>query len=264
MDNNTVIIGGHKFNSISYVNHNISELTESAKYARLSEWVHDKFMDREQVKTFETFSKSKVHAYNLINWLTYDTNDDAFIWCMVRVFNLKHLLTFSIITLHEIIAKYFYDSTIEWTQNNKTEADSMNFEEDKTQYGHNYGPYMTKLKNIKWDGYNSDNIKGFCVFEPIVRFKQLIEYPIHKFKDVTFNDNISFPSAPFAEPNLPSKIKSTVKKENKPSTIGKANTTVIYKDFMSRLDNCKDKIESWDLYYTELIVSIEKLTKKFV
>lgn len=264
MSTNTVTIGGKPFSSISFVDHNITELEESAKYARLTDWVHDKFIEREQVKTFKTFSKSKVHASKLINWLTYDTDDETFIWCMVRVFNLKHLLTFSMITLHEIIAKYFYDSTIEWIQNNKEASDNMDFEEGKEQYGHNYGPYMTKLKNIRWKGYNSDNMNGFCVFEPIVRFKQLIEYPIHKFKDITVNDNITFPTAPFKEPNLPNTINTTIKKENKSSMISKANKTIVYSDFIARLKKNKSKIQSWDSYYTDVIISIEKLTKKFL
>jgi hypothetical protein len=264
MSNNTVMIGGKPFNSISYVEHNIAELEESAKYARLTDWVHDKFMEREQVKTFKTFTKSKVHASKLINWLTYDTDDETFIWCMVSVFNLKHLLAFAMITLHEIMAKYFYDTTMEWVSNNKEESNTMDFEEGKEQFDHNYGPYMTKLKNLKWKGYNSNKIKGFCVFEPIVRFKQLLEYPIHKFKDITFNDNITFPTAPFKEPKLPASIKTTIKKENKPSMTSKADKTDVYEEFITRLKKNKSKIQSWDSYYTDLVVSIEKLTKKFL
>jgi hypothetical protein len=264
MSNNTVIIGGKPFNSESNVDYNIIVLETSAKYARLTDWVHDKFIEREQVKTFKLFAKSKVHASKLINWLTYDTDDETFVWCMVNVFNLKHLLQFSLITLHESIAKFFYNTTMEWIQNNKDESDTMDFEEGKEQFGHNYGPNVTKLKNLKWKGYNSDKIKGYCVFEPIVRLKQLIEYPIAKFKDITFNDNIKFPTAPFKIPTKLNPSKTTIKKENKSSLTKKTNQTKVYIDFMERLQNTKDKIQSWDSYYLELIICIEKLTKKFL
>lgn len=266
MSNDSVIIGGIPFNSISSVDSNINVLESSAKYSRLTDWVNDKFMERDQVKTFKLFSRSKLHETKLINWLTYDTDNETFILCMVRVFNLKHLLEFSLIALHEAIAKFFYESTMEWIRNNKEEANTMDFEEDKEQYGHNYGPHMTQLKNLKWKGYNSDKIKGYCIFEPVVRIKQLLTYPIYKFKDLRILDNITFPDAPFEEPkgmNASYMSKTKISKENKPSLIIKADKTKVYKDFMKKLLDNKTKIQSWNDYYLDMIISIEKLTKKF-
>lgn len=263
----TVIIGGAPFSSQSSVDYNIKNMEESAKVLNATNWVKDLITENDQIRHFKLVSKTNIPPNKLLNWLVYDTSDEVFIWCIVKIFNLSYLVMFALSNLHENIAGYFYNKTKRWINHNPVEAKKMKFKEGKKTFPSNYGPNMVKLKNLKFADFSSDEMLGFCIYEPVERIKQLLEYPIEKFMKLDIRP-ISFPVAPFQDPlkenNITELDITKTKINNKVSDNTKFIKTKTYKDLMDRIKKNKDKIIEWENYYIEFIRSIENLNKKFV
>jgi hypothetical protein len=255
-------IGGGSFNAQSKIDYNINVMNANAKKLTVQQWVDEILINREQMRTFTLFSKFKEEKgsnNNLINWLTYDSSDEEFIYCIINLFGMKKLAVLSLNNLHETLAKFFYDNT------KKNSDDSITIVEGKEGFLHNYGPNLTNLKNLSWNDYNTDNIKGFCVYEPIVRIKQLLEYPIDKFIDLSIRE-LSMPSPPFEKPNIDKIIKdisnTKIDSKNKISKLTNAIDNTVYNTLIARIKDNKTKLISWESYYKDLVNTLEQIMGK--
>ena len=95
---------------------------------------------------------------------------------------------------------------------------------------------MCKIVNYRFEGYIGD-IKGFCIFEPVIRIRQLLSFPIEQFADIKVTD-ILLPEAPN-------------------SLSGDGN-----KDIYLHILELRSYVEQWEHYYIDVCKSIEKLITK--
>jgi len=103
----------------------------------------------------------------------------------------------------------------------------------------NYTPESTKLSCATWDTYPENKLQGFCPCEPLVRLKQLADFPIQDFVggEIMF-DNIQ---------TLPKVPQMPVKKFD-PST-----------SLDQRFELIRGHLREWELYYNKMLKIIETL-----
>jgi hypothetical protein len=126
--------------------------------------------------------------------------------------------------IHEKIAS----KSVEWWESKHGTIDVV-----KTDFPHNYTPNMIKIKNIP----GTEDIKGFCPFEPIVRINMLLDF----FPNVDFNGilpddfSVPLPKTKMGDQNLPSQPLSRLE---------------LYNILMN--PECQSDLKLWETYYVNL------------
>lgn len=109
----------------------------------------------------------------------------------------------------------------------------------------NYSEHTARLSNTTWKNYQENKIQGFCPCEPMVRLKQLADFPIQQFTDgeIVFDiESMDIPKAP--EKDL-----------------------IDWKDTSSILDKLelvKPKLLEYEKYYKKLIPLFETTVKEIM
>ena len=115
---------------------------------------------------------------------------------LVKNFNLSASCVQFLGFLHETIVQLWLKKIDEWL---KKHPGQMEVTEIVESHPANYTEGMSRLKNMRFSGYDHEAIKGFCPFEPLARLDQLLQFPIEKFGDadelvaVEFDDHPDWP-----------------------------------------------------------------------
>lgn len=154
--------------------------------------------------------------------------------------------------LHESLVELFLRIIDDWKEKYPEKIDEINYKENSaSEYPPNYTDDMIRLKSISFDigeeRWTSDNIKGYCPFEPQVRIAQLLTFPIERFADIDIT---------FGEIGNPPTVENlTYKKSNNQEL-----------ELKNKILACLEILKEWDKYYKNVcntlhdtIESIDKL-----
>jgi hypothetical protein len=113
-------------------------------------------------------------------------------------------------------------------------------------YTANYTENVTYLKNMVFEGWNRNEFKGFCVHEPVVRLKQLMKFPIHKFANVRIKNK---------------KLIDLKKETEEPADeiIEVAVTGNSIKDLYNKIIASESQLIKWEVYYKNICVIFDLL-----
>lgn len=165
------------------------------------------------------------------------TNDiktgDGLLKEVIKQWKLDMSLTHSIGFLHNQICILY---------NNIIEQSPINIKYIDRDRPGNYTPDSAKLANIYWDSFGPNLIQGYCPCEPMVRLKQLAEFPIQEFTygEIILNIDIK----------LPPKIKPKAQ--------------LIGKNLYEQIKNLKTYLLQYEEYYKKILPIIELLTLKIM
>jgi hypothetical protein len=187
------------------------------------------YFDRYKLLNFKG-EKALVDDFDLTQKELLKMSNTDFVKYMVKRMKLASILIHLLGYFHEQIAKLYLKTILE---------SNLDFQETSEAKPSNYTPAMIRLSNITWNGYTENNLKGFCPYEPLVRIRQLLDFPIEHFAIIEISDLCDLPSAP--------QIDDSETKEKK---------------LYTRLLEIRPVLEAYEKYYIELCEYIELLCQK--
>lgn len=99
--------------------------------------------------------------------------------------------------LHELICELFVSKIDQFVRDHPERAMAMGFREIVEAHPPNYTVNMSRLRNFRFNDWNHESLKGFCIFEPTVRLVQLLNFPITRFAELDLSHlHVEFPDPP--------------------------------------------------------------------
>lgn len=144
--------------------------------------------------------------------------------------------------LHEQIAQMYIDSIDRWTALHPDDAVRVHFVELSEAHPPNYTENMARLKNLRFDGWDAQNMKGFCPHEPVERMQQLLDFPIKRFAPMFQLPHVDFSNAP-------------VIRDGKLAMATAA-------DVHGEVAGMASDFQAWERYYDALSREIQKLCER--
>ncbi len=178
----------------------------------------------------------------------YHQSTNNFISDVVEKFKLSHVICDALRNLHEALVLQYLHIAMLYMKICPSCADMTNIK----SYPSNYTNELIKFKTIKFFDKSmmiaSDNIKGFCPFEPKVRIEQLLSFPIKKLLDKLTNT----PSITIVQVNTPVTI------------INKKSNHERIKNIPVELPPVMTNITSQSIWYSKHIINRWKQLKPII
>ncbi len=170
------------------------------------------------------------------------TNEKTLVSSLVHTWRLSASCAQFLGQLHEQIAKFYLRCIDDWKEKHPDEASTIN--EVDEQHSANYTEAMTRIRNLRFEGWNHENIKGFCLKEPVVRIMQLLDFPIDHFAGNIKTASVNFPEQP--------DMSASEKKIVDVSSTESAHAAIL---------DARPLVDKWETYYRDLCRELQRFAE---